>query len=76
MYITPVIYPVSFIPEKWRWLMYLNPMAGWVNGIRATTLGANIDWLAVSTSSVLTLLILMFGLRYFKRAERRFADVI
>jgi len=76
MYITPVIYPVSFIPEKWRWLMYLNPMAGWVNGIRATTLGTNIDWFAVSTSSVLTLLVLMFGLRYFKRAERRFADVI
>ena len=76
MYITPVIYPVSFIPEAWRWLIYLNPAAGWVSGIRAAMLGTSIDWLALVSSSVFTLLILMFGLRYFKRAEHRFADVI
>jgi len=76
MYLTPVIYPVSFIPEQWRWLIYLNPVLGWVDGIRATLLGEPIDWLAAGISGVLTAAILVFGLRYFERAERRFADVI
>jgi len=76
LYITPVIYPVSFIPEKWRWLIYLNPILGWVDGMRASILDKPIDWLGVGISAVLTGIILMFGLRYFRQAERRFADVI
>lgn len=76
MYVTPVIYPVSFIPEKWRWLVYLNPVLGWVEGMRASILGRPIDWVAVGVSLLFTVLILKFGLSYFRRAERRFADVI
>jgi len=76
MYITPVIYPVSFIPENYRWLIFLNPILGWVDGARAAILGTPIDWAAVMFSTVFTLLILYFGLRYFERSERRFADVI
>lgn len=76
MYLTPVIYPVSFIPEKWRWLIYMNPILGWVDGIRSSLLGRPIDWYAVAFSFVFTLALLFFGLRYFERSERRFADVI
>jgi len=76
MYITPVIYPVSFIPESYRWLIYLNPILGWIDGIRAAILGTPINWMAVFFSSVFTSLILYFGLRYFERSERRFADII
>lgn len=76
MFLTPVIYPVTFIPEKWRFLIYFNPLVGWVEGIRSAILGRAIDWLAVGVSCVLTALILTIGLRYFERAERRFADVI
>ena len=76
MYVTPVIYPLSFIPDDWRWIAYLNPVLGWVDGVRAAILNLPIDWFAVMTSSAWTLLLLMFGLRYFRRAERRFADVI
>ena len=76
MYLTPVIYPVSFIPEKWRWLIYLNPLLGWINGLRAAFLGHPIDWFAVAVSAVFASVILLLGIRYFEKAERRFADVI
>ena len=76
MYLTPVIYPISFVPESWRWVLYLNPIYGWVNGIRACFLGQPFDWLGIAISTVLSLLILMIGLFYFEKAQRRFADVI
>lgn len=76
MYITPVIYPLSFIPEKWRWLISLNPILGWVEGIRSAFLGRAMDWQAVGLSALLTAALLFVGFRYFERAERRFADVI
>lgn len=76
MYVTPVIYPVSFLPEKWRWLVYLNPVNGWVDGLRACILGHAIDWIAVLISLLFTAIIFHFGVRYFARSERRFADVI
>ncbi len=76
MYVTPVIYPVSFIPEKWRFLIYFNPISGWVEGIRSSVLGRDIDWAAIGISSLLTLVIAYIGLKYFERADSRFADVI
>lgn len=76
MYLTPVVYPVSFLPEKWNWLVYLNPVNGWVLGIRAAFLGGPIDWLAIVFSCVWAVIILVIGLRYFARVERWFADVI
>ncbi len=76
MYITPVIYPASFIPEDYRWLVYLNPIFGWVAGIKSAILGTPIEWFAVACSFGWTLVLLAFGLSYFNRAERRFADII
>lgn len=76
MYLTPVIYPVTFIPAEWRWVIYLNPIVGWVSGARSAFLGTHIDWLAVACSFVLSALLLIVGLKYFARAEQRFADVI
>ena len=76
MYVTPVIYPISFIPEQFRWLIYLNPIVGWVSGARSAFLGTPIDWLAIATSLVISLVLFMIGIRYFSNAERRFADVV
>lgn len=76
MYVTPVIYPMSFIPEKWQWIVYLNPVLGWVEGIKSSFLGGPVDWGMVGISSVLTVGILVVGVRYFEKAEQRFADVI
>ena len=76
LYLTPVIYPVSFIPEQWQWLLYLNPMYGWVDGIRSSILGLPIEWTAIASSLILTSFFVMLGAKFFAKAERRFADVI
>ena len=76
MYLTPVIYPISFVPDSWRWILYLNPMFVWINGIRACFLDQPIDQIGVLISLTVSVLILVIGLRHFGKAERRFADII
>ncbi|HEY0973367.1 MAG TPA: ABC transporter permease [Solimonas sp.] len=74
--LTPVIYPASFVPEAWRPLLYLNPMAGVVEGIRAAWFGLpfNATGLAVSTS--VAALMFVIGVWRFRSMERRFADLV
>lgn len=77
MFATPVIYPVTFLPDRYRMLMYLNPMAGPIETFRSSVLGhvpVNFGGLAVSLTVML--LLLAAGLTYFKKVERTFADVI
>ena len=77
MYASPVAYSTSIIPERWRTLYALNPMAGAVEGFRWALLGKEAPdpfFMAVSMSIVLVLLVT--GVYYFGRMERTFADVI
>ncbi len=77
MFITPIAYPASLIPEKWRLLYSLNPMTGVVEGFRWALLGAGTPpgpMLAVSAG--IALLALVSGLFYFRRMERTFADMV
>lgn len=77
MFATPVAYPSSLIPEQWRALYGLNPMAGVVEGFRWALLGKAQSpgpMLAVSGAAVVVLLI--GGLMYFRRTESTFADVV
>ncbi len=76
MYVTPVIYPLSFIPERFQWLLKLNPILGWVEGIRASFLGRAVQWDLIGISLAITVVLLFIGIRYFEHAERRFADII
>lgn len=76
MYITPVIYPVTFVPEKWRFLMYINPMYAWIGGIRASFLNQPVDWVGTLISLAITVIIFALGLTYFEKTQRRFADII
>jgi lipopolysaccharide transport system permease protein len=73
LFASPVIYPV---PERWRWLMALNPMTGIVQGFRSAFFGQRVDWNALGLSAVITLLILAYSTFTFSRMERSFADVI
>lgn len=76
-FITPVVYPSSMVPEKWRLLYGINPMAGVVEGFRWALLGKAESpgpMLAVSVGVVV--LILVGGLYYFRRMEATFADVV
>lgn len=77
MYLSPVIYPPTVIPEDWRLLYYLNPMAGAIEGVRWSVLGTNPpEWGYVALSAVATGALLLGGLMYFNRVEKTFADVI
>ena len=76
MFATPVIYPATMIPDRWRWLTYLNPMSGVIEGFRASWLGLPMDWIGVAASLGLGVLILLCAVLYFERVERRFADLI
>ncbi|MEO8614354.1 MAG: ABC transporter permease, partial [Luteolibacter sp.] len=60
MYATPVIYPLSSIPTKWRWLVELNPMSAPVEAFRAIFLGGPIPWSSLGISSAMTAVMLLF----------------
>jgi lipopolysaccharide transport system permease protein len=77
MYASPIVYPVSLIPEQWRYLYNLNPMVGIIQGFRWAIFGVNppaLDLLA--RNSVIVLVVLLTGLVYFRRIESIMPDII
>jgi lipopolysaccharide transport system permease protein len=77
MFMTPVIYPTSLIPERMRFLAYLNPLAGIIETFRATVLPErSVNWGVLAFSVALVALVLAAAGRYFHRTEREFADYI
>lgn len=77
MFATPVIYPVTLFPEKYRWIPSLNPMAGIIEAFRAASLGHQpVNWNQLVISAGIGILIFITGLLYFRKVERSFADVI
>lgn len=76
LFLTPVIYPVTLIGEKYRWLMALNPMTGIIDAARAGILGNRpIDWSLLITAALISTSLLLIGVFIFRRTERTFADV-
>ncbi len=76
MYATPVVYPASLVPEKWQWVMFLNPMAGVIEAFRSAFLGRPFDFSSIGISFCVAVLFFIWGIAYFERVERRFADII
>jgi lipopolysaccharide transport system permease protein len=77
MYASPVAYPVSIVPERWRLLYSLNPMVGVIEGFRWALLhDSQPDFRAIAISCLLISAALAGGLIYFKKMERSFADLI
>jgi lipopolysaccharide transport system permease protein len=78
LYISPVGFSSSIVPEKWRLLYSINPMVGVIDGFRWAILGgeAAIYWPGFLLSLGLVLVILLTGIQYFRKTERTFADVI
>ena len=75
MFASPVAYPVSMVPEKWRWLYSLNPMAGVIEGFRWALLGnQSPDFSVMAISATVVMGLLAAGMVYFKQMERTFAD--
>ena len=77
MFLSPVIYPVSLMPQKWRWILWLNPLSGIIEGFRSSLFGVNqFDWTALGISIAVTLGILVYSAYSFRRMERVFADIV
>jgi len=76
LFVTPVIYPIRYIPARLRLLVALNPMTGVELGFRSALLGSAMDWDLIRVSLVVSLVLFLSGLLIFRRMERRFADLI
>ena len=76
MFASPVIYPASIVPERWRWALALNPLTGIIEGFRAALVGRPFPWSMISVSAILSLALLVVSLYVFRRVEETFADVI
>lgn len=77
LFLTPVAYPSSMIPERWRLLYGLNPMAGVVEGFRWALLGdEHAPGGMILVSAIVVIMLFVGGVFYFRRMEREFADVV
>jgi lipopolysaccharide transport system permease protein len=73
---SPVVYPLSMVPERYQWLVSLNPLTGIIETSRALIVNRPVPWAALWISCGVIAAAYVLGLWYFKRTERRFADVI
>jgi lipopolysaccharide transport system permease protein len=77
MYVTPVAYPLSVVPDRWRTLYELNPLVGVIQGFRWGLLGSEPPRVALFVGATAVLLVgLVCGLAYFTRLQRTVADLI
>jgi lipopolysaccharide transport system permease protein len=77
MYASPIVYPLSMVPEQWRMLYSLNPMVGVIEGFRWAVFGQGApNFMALGMSAIIIVILMAGGLVFFRRMERTFADVI
>ena len=77
MYLCPIVYPITLVPEKWRTLYAINPMVGAIEGFRWSLLGSDApDFQMMAVSFAALSVLLFFGLLYFRKVETTFADII
>jgi lipopolysaccharide transport system permease protein len=77
LFMTPIIYPSSVFPERFQWLLALNPLSGLIEAFRYAVVPTySVQWDVLGLSLAVTTALLILGLRYFKRTEKAFADII
>lgn len=76
LFVTPVVYPASLLPERWRSVAGLNPMAGAVEGFRWALLGTPPPTALIGVSAFAAVVVLVTGLLYFRRVEETLADIV
>jgi lipopolysaccharide transport system permease protein len=76
LFATPILYSASNLPAGWEWTLQFNPLAGIMSLQRGVYLGTAVDWYLVGCSVLITAVLFVVGLYYFRQYERDFADVI
>ncbi len=76
MFASPVLYPASLIPVRWRWVYALNPLTGIIEGFRSSLFGHDFDWPSLAVSTAVTVFLLTYSAYLFRRMEKSFADVV
>jgi lipopolysaccharide transport system permease protein len=76
MFASPVIYPSRLVPQKFRLIYSLNPMAGVIEGFRSALFGFPFEWAGMAVSGGVTLLVLVYSVRAFLRADENLVDII
>jgi lipopolysaccharide transport system permease protein len=77
MFATPIIYPASMVPERFQWLLALNPLSGLIEAFRSVVVPSHVlDWNLLVLSIVITGVLFVTSVAYFKSAENAFADIV
>jgi lipopolysaccharide transport system permease protein len=76
MFLSPILYPSSLVPEGWRVLYYLNPMAGIIEAMRSSLLGLEFNRMGLSMSAVLTLFSFLYFIYHFWSKQDELVDII
>ena len=77
LFVTPIIYPSSVFPERYQWLLALNPLTGLIEAFRYALVPTYaVHWEVLGISLLTTAVILVGAVSYFKRTERAFADIV
>lgn len=76
-YLTPIIYPVEFFPERYRFIFKLNPMSVFINAYRQVLLGGDFPkWESLTTGIIISLIAFIISYSIFKKVEKDFADIV
>jgi homopolymeric O-antigen transport system permease protein len=77
MFASPIIYPLSMVPAKWKWVLTLNPLTGIIHNFRIALFGNQpFDWKSLGVSALVTVVVLIYSAFSFRRMERHFADIV
>jgi lipopolysaccharide transport system permease protein len=77
MYATPIIYPMSKIPQKYQWLIQLNPLSSIIETFRFAYTGRGVfSWMALLLSSIFSIVLLFASMVVFNRVEKSFMDTV
>ena len=76
MFVSPVTYPTSLVPESWRWVYSLNPMVGIIEGFRGALFGRGVNLSALAGSAAVAVVLFAYSAFAFRRMEKTFVDVV
>jgi len=74
-FLSPVVYSTNIVPERYRYIYAINPLAGIIEGFRSVIFGLPMPWGMLAVSTLSTVCVFCFGVMYFRKTERRFADI-